>query len=179
MALRQPAAGYATAPATQSMAAEVATPGSNSSLGIPGLRTFSRTIRLVMLSATLALVSSFALPVAAANASGISCPVSGQDFFECTDVHGSGLKITNIVAHVTSYVAPTPNVHIEIYGPHGHIANSAEYTQLTGTGPNFTYWVPNPTANQAAGDYCSTAWQRLTNGSYKELTDRACVLVHT
>lgn len=141
-------------------------------------KTLSRRMRIVILSAVLVSASIFAVPVSAAyGSSRNSCDLrTDRLYHECTNVVSSGLKITSITGHLNLQVGASGyDIHIEVYGPHGHIANCPEYTQIGTTGPNCGYSVPNPTANQAAGYYCTRAWQR-TGSLYTALTS-ACVAV--
>lgn len=143
-------------------------------------KTFSRRTSIVMLSVGLVLASIFTFTVNAANASGNGCNTAPTGASECTQVIGSGLKITSITGHLQIddvRVLPLANVHIEIFGPHGLIKNCNEYTQTGDIGPNCGYKVPNPTANQAAGYYCTEAWQRIFT-LYQPLSTE-CILVHT
>ena len=53
---------------------------------------------------------------------------------ECTAVSGSGLHINYLAGwaiHDYWDVQSYPQVHIELYGPHGHIKNCAGYEGLT------------------------------------------------
>jgi hypothetical protein len=84
----------------------------------------------------------------------------------------SGKALSNVSYNITE-------VHIEIYGPHGHIHNCGEFTlNAFRTGPTCIWNNPNPETNVTAGDYCSRAWQKVTSGYYIDLSNE-CIGVHS
>lgn len=98
---------------------------------------------------------------------------------ECTTVTGSGLYIDSISGVTFSNVVYTlDDLHIEIYGPQGHIFNCAQFNLGGGGKSEPCLWV-NPdggSLKEPAGDYCSRVWQY--NGSGYTVLSAECVNVH-
>jgi hypothetical protein len=126
------------------------------------------------LAAVLLATAAFALSAGPAMASATNCSA-----FECTKVHGTGLHIDYLSGwlDLTNWCCAGPiKIHIELYGPKGHIKNCPQYTgdDYSGPGPTCT-WSPN--SNEPAGNYCSRAWQYNGGGNYS-IFDYECVNVH-
>jgi hypothetical protein len=99
---------------------------------------------------------------------------------ECTAVVGEGLEINSIAGAALSNVDyRITDVHIEIYGPHGLIHNCAEFNLgAFATGPTCIWNNPTPKTHVTAGDYCSRAWQKITDNDYIDLSNE-CIDVHS
>jgi hypothetical protein len=149
--------------------------------------SYTRKVSLALAAATVLLLG-FALPSSAKAATIVPRTGSGcnglsiQQFFNCTTVNGSGLKITSISGYtVNASTATYPNMHIEFYGPNGLIHNCGTFTLGGGLGthgPTCTWTNPNPNTNEPAGDYCSVAWRYLGGGNYQE-GGPECIGVHS
>lgn len=94
----------------------------------------------------------------------------------CAAVIGAGLHIDTLRGWAISNVDVTiKDIHIELYGPKGHIKNCPE-ANLPGFGTTATCaWDPNDT--RAAGDYCSRLWQLQSSGFVALSTE--CIGVHS
>jgi hypothetical protein len=92
---------------------------------------------------------------------------------ECTSVTGSGLHIDSLSGWANNLTIPINNFHIELYGPRGHIKNCPVQT-LVFTSTTCT-WSPH--ANEPKGDYCSRAWAKNIDGTYKQVGVE-CIGVH-
>jgi hypothetical protein len=96
---------------------------------------------------------------------------------QCTHVSGSGLHINSLsgwASHNWFDLLDYPQVHEELYGPHGHIKNCWVGDFPPGmTTPTCT-WSPN--ANETAGNYCSRTWS--LEGVTLKLLASECVNVH-
>lgn len=94
---------------------------------------------------------------------------------ECTKVVGTGTYIDYIQGWLVNKSTFTEyGVHIEAYGPNGHIANCPQFTlHPYGQSPTCTV---NIYQNAAAGDYCTRAWQ--LQGSRYTVLSAECVNVH-
>ena len=114
-----------------------------------------------------------------ARSTGQTCPINIVNLVQqCTKVSGSGLHINSLsgwAEHLSYDITDYPSVHIELYGPDGHIKNCPSiddfppgYVTLTCT------WSPN--ANEEPGSYCSQTWS-LIGTTYKRLA-WACIDVH-
>ncbi len=144
------------------------------------------------------LATAFALPASAATAgttasprpagasstvipySATECnpnPLTTVD--ECTSVKGTGLYVDSIGGQTFSNVPYyVDNVHIEIYGPHGHIHNCSQFNLGPFGASPVCLWVnPTPHVHVTAGDYCSRAWEHVGSG-YVDLSNE-CVNVHS
>jgi hypothetical protein len=136
-----------------------------------------------------ALVAVFAAPAGAATTaqrastgvnSGSGCnPDPFAAVTECTQVIGAGLEVDSISGGGYSNVDYTiTEVHIEIYGPNGHIHNCSQFNLAPfGSMPICRWTNPNPETNVRAGDYCSRSWQQVTPGYYIVLSAE-CINVH-
>jgi len=140
---------------------------------------------MLVTGAVIVAALSFSLPKAASAsttipASAATCnPDPFPDVHECTSVVGSGLKIKTVTGWVRLDVTDPgiANVHIEIYGPRGHIANCRSFFLTRGTSsPKCTWKNPHPGANMPAGDYCSRSWQK--DGSAYYILSVECIGVH-
>jgi hypothetical protein len=98
---------------------------------------------------------------------------------ECTGVTGTGLYVQDIFGQTFSNsFGDVDHVHIEIYGPHGHIKNCAEFNLgPLGVSPPCLWQNPTPHVHVTAGNYCSRAWQHVGSG-YVDLSNE-CVNVHS
>lgn len=100
---------------------------------------------------------------------------------ECTVVTGTGLYVDSIGGQTFSNVVYTlDDLHIEIYGPKGHIANCPQFNLPGGGVSEPCVWV-NPHGNsikEPAGDYCSRVWQYDGDGHYSVLSAE-CIDVHS
>jgi hypothetical protein len=111
---------------------------------------------------------------------GSGCNTQGlANWYNCTTVVGSGLKITSVSGYTLNYARSSlSNMHVEIYGPNGLIKNCSPFTLPGGgQGPTCTWTNPSPNATMTAGDYCSVAWQYQGNNYYAEGAPE-CIGVH-
>jgi hypothetical protein len=96
---------------------------------------------------------------------------------ECTAVSGSGLHINYLAGwaiHDSLDVQSYPQVHIELYGPHGHIKNCSVGDFPPGMQTATCKWSPN--AKETAGNYCSRTWS--LNGVTWIVLASQCIYVH-
>ena len=116
----------------------------------------------------------------AAPATGTGCnPDPVSPVTECTTVVGTGLKISSISGWTVNETFGTFNksLHIEIYGPQGHLGNCNPFSLgPLATGPTCVWRNPHPNVNRKGGNYCSRVW-RLAGGHYSVLSAE-CVKVH-
>jgi hypothetical protein len=115
----------------------------------------------------------------AALATGTGCnPDPFSQVQECTTVVGSGLRISSISGWTVNNTSSTfDNLHIEIYGPQGHLGNCNVFSLGNlATGPTCVWRNPSPLVDRVGGDYCSRVWQ-LFNGRYT-VGSSECVNVH-
>jgi hypothetical protein len=90
---------------------------------------------------------------------GDSCSLQYIGAQECTEVVGSGLKITSISGTFKNHAQnPVYDIYIDFYGPGGKYITATATTPEVGAnsqyGP-FVWHNPNPTVNMPAGDYCT------------------------
>jgi hypothetical protein len=128
-----------------------------------------------MISALL-LTLFFAMPSAAAWATGSSCQQEPNGPLQtCELINGSGLHINFDQGSVLNEGnSDQAGVHIQLTWPSGAtIKNCGMVTVAPGQTITCT-WSPN--ANEPAGSYCATSWQ-LVSGRQLE-RGHACVGVH-
>jgi hypothetical protein len=131
----------------------------------------------------ITLAIGAALVPATAYASATNCnPNPLQEANECTSVKGTGLYVDSIGGQLFSNTyAEIDHVHIEIYGPHGHIHNCGEFNLAPLGVSEPCVWVnPHPHIHVTAGDYCSRAWERIGSGERAKyfVLSAECVGVH-
>jgi hypothetical protein len=105
----------------------------------------------------------------------VKSPYSGIAAQECTYLSGSGGVINYLqgVFYNDGYVT-LDNVHIELTGPLGYIANCPQINLAPGIYPTespICQWTPNDL--RAAGDYCSILWHENSPTNYIEYAE-AC-----
>jgi hypothetical protein len=154
------------------------------------MRYLRRHFRKVSLAAVAAVImlsgmaaASQAQAAPAMNTTGSGCNFSTlAHWYNCTTVNGSGLKINFVSGYAVDGGgnASFPSMHVEVYGPNGHIANCGTFTlgasQGT-TGPICKWTNPSPGATMRAGDYCTVTWQSEGGGNFRE-GGPECVNVH-
>jgi hypothetical protein len=98
----------------------------------------------------------------------------GVDGQECTEVVGTGLKVTSIAGNFTAG-SSSETIYIEYYGPNGYITKTGNFALSEGETTGWHTWHnPKPNANMTPGYYCTEAYK--SNGS-PILSD--CIQVHT
>lgn len=142
---------------------------------------FSIRARVWVASGALLLAGIVAVPATTVMASATDCnpnPLTTVD--ECTSVKGTGLYVDSIGGQTFSNVPYNVDaVHIEIYGPHGHIKNCPAFNLGPFGASPVCLWVnPTPHVHVTAGDYCSRAWEYLGGTNYADLSNE-CVNVHS
>jgi hypothetical protein len=139
-----------------------------------GVVTMSRSIKAFGVAVASASVLLVALP-GVAMASGTGCGDDPFNIAECTQVIGTGLKVTSIAGQVKNFTNSTILVEVNISGPNGHITNTAFFdVNSGGVTPWKTWHNPNPNANMTPGDYCTQAIS--PNGT---VYSQDCIEVHT
>ncbi len=152
--------------------------GRDSSTERFNMRSLKRLFVSTLGAALIATTAFFALSASPAMASGHGCGIQLYNYRQCTFVVGSGLHISSVYGYISSSPSQSdiPNLHIEIYGPNGHIKNCSTFTLFQNTqGPTCT-WSPN--ANERGGDYCTRTWQYNGGTNYSVLRSE-CVNVHS
>jgi hypothetical protein len=137
--------------------------------------------RLAAIASAVALAGAGALLTGqgVAYASAQNCGTNVANLVtECTAVNGSGLHINSLsgwATHLWADLLSYPSVHVELYGPAGHIKNCATISDFSPgmTTPTCT-WSPN--ANKKAGNYCSRTWSLI--GTKWEILATECIYVH-
>jgi hypothetical protein len=111
---------------------------------------------------------------------GRSCnPSILGDVNECTKVYGSGLHVSYLdsLSYFSDIAAGYTNLHIELYGPHGHIKNCSTFDFPAGNNEQSPLCEDVVNANVAPGNYCGRTWH-YTGGGHWEVLSAACVDVH-
>ena len=126
----------------------------------------------------VAAMASTAQPAMARPQTGEGCytgPLGfGTDGQECTEVVGTGLKVTSIAGEFTAGTS-SETIYIEYYGPNGYITKTGNFSLSEGETTGWHTWHnPNPNATMKAGYYCTEAYR--SNGA-AIMSD--CILVHT
>jgi hypothetical protein len=131
-----------------------------------------------VLGAMVLAAAGLALSAGSASASGGSCGSQLLTYWECTGVNGHGLYVDSVLGYLSG--SPSEpilnNIHIEIYGPRGHIANCGTFN-LDGQSPTCQWNNPHPRTPMPGGDYCTRAWQEVSPHKYVQLRAE-CVNVH-
>ncbi|QAU24023.1 hypothetical protein EO087_08475 [Dyella sp. M7H15-1] len=98
---------------------------------------------------------------------------------QCTQVIGAGLEINSISGTGINWDDyELTELHIEIYGPNGTIANCDQFNlPAYATSPTCTWNNPDPKKQMTAGDYCSRTW--MYDGSGYIDMDSECIDVHS
>jgi hypothetical protein len=147
-----------------------------------------RSRNAIMGAVASAIVLATAAPTTAmANAAGPSViqPMTGvgcyggigsSTYQECTQVVGSGLKVTSISGEFNNNGPFPATIYIKYYGPKGDITKTGSLTVAPGKSTGYHTWHnPNPTANMTPGDYCTEAFfAGTTQGIISD-----CIEVHT
>jgi hypothetical protein len=148
-----------------------------------------RSIKAITVAIAAASALTIAMPVAAmastAKPATVLRPLTGEGCYtgaigfgvdgeECTEVVGSGLKVTSIAGEFIAG-SSSEKIYIEYYGPKGYITKTGIFSLSEGESTGWHTWHnPNPNSNMPAGDYCTEAFN--TNGT-GIISD--CIQVHT
>ncbi len=148
----------------------------------------SRVARKITTAATAASIFVLVAPVtamASADQPSVVRPMTGVGCYsgtsygegqECTEVVGSGLKVTSISGEFNNTTPFTATIYIDFYGPNGHITNTGNLTVASGKSTGYHTWHnPNPNANMTPGDYCTEAFLAGSNLAFWS----DCIQVHT
>ena len=149
-----------------------------------------RSVKAITAAIAAASALTIAMPVAAmastAKPATVLRPQTGEGCYdkdsgvsivgeECTEVVGSGLKVTSISGQFNNGTNSAETIYIYYYGPKGYITKTANLNvPAQGSTSWHTWHNPNPNANMPAGDYCTEAYK--SNGS-PIISD--CIQVHT
>jgi hypothetical protein len=115
---------------------------------------------IFMAAAPVTAMASTAQPSIARPMTGVGCYGGTSDDLgqECTEVVGSGLKITSIAGEYNNTTPFTDTVYIDYYGPKGYITKTGSLTVASGGSTGYHTWHnPKPNVNMPAGDYCTEA----------------------
>jgi hypothetical protein len=148
-----------------------------------------RSIKAIAIAAVPASIFMVAAPVAAMASTvqpSVVQPLTGSGCYsgvgthdlgqECTEVVGSGLKITSISGEYNNTTPYSATVYIDYYGPKGYITKTGNLTVASKASTGYHTWHnPNPNTNEPAGDYCTEAF--LVAGNKGIWSD--CIQVHT
>jgi hypothetical protein len=122
-------------------------------------------------------MASTAMPASALTGQGCNQTIDwqfGTGAEECTQVVGTGLRITSISGKFDNQDGAT-TIYIDFYGPDGHITNTGNMTVGSNGSTGWITWHnPNPNFNMTAGYYCTEAY--LSDGT-PIISD--CIEVHT